>query len=226
VQSRIPVAIVMSAVVVGLAGADFWFKERPRLQEQLQAGSQASSNGTNDPSGTPTVEPGPDSLPVVPGTSGQSSSRRAVKKGQSTKKRETIDVSTAFGAAGLERQQTREVSLLQITSPTNVLVNTTVLLENNDRAMLFAWLDSPDAKSIFADLKENLQATFSPQVRDLVDQTLTPEDGAVTDVLSFVDPALSTEQIIFARTRTRVYEIHVSRGKEAIATKLISELAK
>jgi hypothetical protein len=37
---------------------------------------------------------------------------------------------------------------------------------------------------------------------------------------------LSSEKIIFGRTRTRVYEIHVARGKEELATKLIAELAK
>jgi hypothetical protein len=221
VQNRAPVAIVLSALIVGMAGADFWFKEGPRLREELQTQAQDASSSAPGSTETPTPEPGPDSLP-----SGQSSSRRAVKKGQSTKKREAASVTTAFAAVGLQEQVTREISLLQVTSPIGVQVNTTVLLENNDRALLFAWLDSPNAKTIFATLKESLQETFSSQVHDVVDQTLTPEDGAVTDVLSFVDPALGTEKIIFARTRTRLYEIHVVRGKEDLATKLIAELAK
>ncbi|HRH94168.1 MAG TPA: hypothetical protein PKV72_06600, partial [Candidatus Peribacteria bacterium] len=151
-QSRIPVAIVLSAAVVGLAGGDFWFKEGPRLKQQMQSEAAASSETASSQPST-TIEPGPDTLPVQPETSGQSSSRRAVKKGQSTKKKEAADVGTAFAAAGLERQSTHEVSLLQLTSPTTVTVSTTVLLENGDRAMLFAWLDSPDSKTIFASLK-------------------------------------------------------------------------
>ncbi len=218
-QYRLPIVVLLSAAVVGVGGADFWVKERPRLLEQMQAeGDALPDDATTE---TPTVEPGPDSLPQ-----GSSSSRRAVKKGQSTKKRQAGNVDDAFGALGLERGETREVSLLQLTSPSTVSVTTTVLLKDGDRAMLFAWLDSNDAKTIFATLKDSLQQTFSSDVRDLVDQTLTPEDGAVTDVLSFTDPALSTEQIIFARTRTRMYEIHVARGKEELATKLIAELAK
>lgn len=224
VQNRFAFALVLllSASLVGIGGADFWLKERPRLAQQqediLPEDGQpiAEDDAPNDGQATSSMD----------AVSSSSSSRRAVKKGQSAKKRQARGVDAAFGALGLQQQQTREISLLHVTSPTSVTVNTVVLLQENDRAMLFAWLDSNDAKTIFATLKESLQATFSTQVRDVTDQTLAPPDGAVTDVLSFIDPALSSEKIIFGRTRTRVYEIHVTRGKEELATKLIAELAK
>lgn len=223
VQNRFAFAFVLllSAAIVGIGGADFWLKERERIVAQ-----QEDASGEDQPTTIPDPLPQEQAVPPQSLPTESSSSRRAVKKGQSTKKRQARGVDAAFAALGLTQEQTREISLLQVTSPTNVSVNTIVLLQNNDRAMLFAWLDSNDAKTIFAALKENLQATFSAQVRDLVDQTLTPADGAVTDVLSFVDPALSSENIIFGRTRTRVYEIHVTRGKEQLAKDLIAELAK
>lgn len=126
----------------------------------------------------------------------------------------------------LVKQETNEASFLLLTAPDKTKVKTHVLLRNNDRAFLFSWIESDDVKSIFAGLKKALQEQFSGKVTDLVDETQTPTGGPLVDYLSFVDPALSAERIVFLRVRTRLYELHVAENGDAVLDQLVTELSK
>ena len=103
---------------------------------------------------------------------------------------------------------------------------TTVLLWHDDRAFLMSWLENDDVKTIFGNLKQALQGQFSSKLTDLRDETVTAPDGPPVNILSFVDPALSSERLIFLRVRTRLYEIHVAKNGETIVDQLVAELSK
>lgn len=89
-----------------------------------------------------------------------------------------------------------------------------------------SWLENSDVKTIFGNLKQGLQEQFSSKLSDLRDETITVPDGPPVNILSFVDPALSSERLIFLRVRTRLYEIHVAKNGETIVDQLMAELSK
>lgn len=217
---------VIAVIAGGLAAADYVLLERPvpveepaTPQEPVIIGSSASSEPAVLPPGPP------DTLPPPPPES-SSSAPRVVKKGQSTKKAGSVNVTDVFATLQLVSQQTGEASFLFFTSPDRNAVQTFVLLKNNDRAFLFSSLESDDVKAIFSGLKQALQEQFSGKVTDLVDENRTPEDGPPVDILSFMDPALSSEKIIFLRVRNRLYEIHVAKNGEDVVDRLVEELSK
>ncbi len=148
-----------------------------------------------------------------------------MKKGVSTKKKTSVNVAELLALLQFIPQETQEQSLLSRIAE-GMPVETMVLLQNNDRVALFSWLESADAKSVFTALKQAQQEQFSPQLEDLVDETRTSEDGPPVDFLSFTDPAISPEKVIFVRVRNRLYEFHVAgMGSETI-DRLIEELSK
>ncbi len=59
---------------------------------------------------------------------------------------------------------------------------------------------------------------------DLKDETLRSDTGLVRNYLTFLDPSLSTERLIFVRVRERLYEFHVVTGKEEVMNILIQSL--
>ena len=114
--------------------------------------------------------------------------------------------------------------LMQIEKATTV--HTLVLLQKNDRAALFSWVESDNVKTIFSTLKQSLQESFSTKLQNLIDETLTPTDGPPVDVLSFTDPAIAPEKVIFIRVRNRLYEFHVAAKSETAISQLIGALSK
>ncbi len=151
--------------------------------------------------------------------------RRVVKKGVSTKKKESIDVHAVLADLHFLITPTEEKSLLALTAQ-GTTVETVVLLEQNDRAALFSWLESPDVKTIFSVLKQSLQEHFSPQLKDLIDEVRTEEGGPPVNVLSFIDPAISPESVIIIRVRNRLYEFHVAERSADAIHQLIGALSK
>jgi hypothetical protein len=105
-------------------------------------------------------------------------------------------------------------------------VTTRVLLKDNDRLALFSFADSPQIKTYFNVLKETLHASFSPQVTDLLDTTEEPEGKPIRNVLTFRDPAISEERILFLRVRERLYEFHVVEGQGDTIQEIIDELTQ
>ncbi len=201
----------------GLFGADFVLMELPR-QQALQAGDN----------NVPAVPAGSSGSVASTGVSvsSSSSSKRVVKKGTSTKKKAGIDVGAVFSQLQLITQQTDETGFLTFVMRDPSSVKTWVLLRNNDRAYLFSWVDSPDAKPIFGSLKQALSEQFSGKLTDLIDETRTPEGGPPVDILSFFDPTLSPEKIVFLRVRTRLYEIHAAKNGEETLDALVTNLSK
>ena len=155
----------------------------------------------------------------------QSSQPHVIKKGVSLKKKSSVDVPSTLASLQFALQQTSDVSLLQRIAR-GMDVQTVVLLQNNDRAALFSWLESDDVKTVFAQLKQALQEQFSPKLQGLIDETLAPTDGPPVDVLSFFDPAISPEKVIFIRVRNRLYEFHVAARSEAAISLLIAALSQ
>ncbi len=228
--------------LVGLAGADYYWKEQYRptdpaleLAEQNvpvpsnQMGSGYSIHTTK--SGTQTVIEITRSSSSAEGSTGQEiassnpGAKTFVKKGTSTKKRQSVNVDDVFQRLQLIKKDTTELSLIHLMNDSPA-VKTVVLLRNNDRALLFSWIESDEVKDLFSNLKRALQEQFSGQLKDLIDETRTSASGSPIDTLSFIDPAISKEKIVFLRIRNRLYEIHIAKNGEDVLDMLTEELAK
>ncbi len=136
------------------------------------------------------------------------------------------DIFAVLSAAGIATQTTREESLLSKIVPSDVEVESRVILLGNDRLAFFAWVESPDAKAYFTALKEALHTSFSSELQDLVDEVQEREGKPVRNVLSFLDPAIHTERILFVRSRQRLYEFHVVSGQEEEIQRVMDELTE
>lgn len=212
-NSPLRIGSVLVLVIALLAGADYVWKEKPHLAELAaqNAATEAQTAMTESSSSS--------------ASSFSSAGNRIVRKGTSTHKNSGVDVQAVLASLQLIAQPTNEASLLKL-SAQGVNVQTVVLLSNNDRAALFSWIESDDVKTVFSALKTALQEQFSPKLQNLVDETMAPGNGPPVDVLSFSDPAISPESIVFLRVRNRLYELHIAeRGKDAIE-QLIAALSK
>ncbi len=201
------VSTALVIVLLAIGGADFWFKERPQHLPP-QASSSSSASSIDSSSGN-----------------ASSSSHAPVRKGVS--KQALISIDEIMQGIGVTMQTTQEKSLLERINPsTSTTVQTKILLKDNDRAALFAWMDTPDAKTIFFALKQSLLPSLSPQTTDLIDQTVEPEDGPPYDLLSFTDPALSSGKLVFVRVRTRLFLLEVSPDKESAMRAVLDALIR
>jgi hypothetical protein len=111
--------------------------------------------------------------------------------------------------------ETGENSILQSIVTPETEVQSQALLKNNDRLAYFSWVETPEAKIYFTALKQALSSSFSSELQDLVDETQERPGKPVRNVLSFLDPAIHEERILFVRVRQRLYEFHVAEGREA-----------
>lgn len=149
----------------------------------------------------------------------QSADTGVVKKGEP----EVSDVALELGYAEAE---TGEEFLLQKIVPEGTAFPRRVLLQQNDRLTAIAWIDSPDVKRTFTLLKERLTSSFSPLLRDLIDTTQADRGRPPRDLLSFRDPAIHTDRVLFVRVRQRLYEFHITTGKEPEIDRLVNALTK
>lgn len=88
-----------------------------------------------------------------------------------------------------------------------------------------AWVESSEAKDEFLSLKEALMPAFSPQLSGLIDTTVRTPGSPTLNVLSFKDPALNPNQLEFARSRNRLFELHATPGMETPLAALLEDLA-
>lgn len=123
-------------------------------------------------------------------------------------------------------QESSEDTLLrQLAAGDDIPVHALVLLAEDDRSALLAWIESPDAGTYFSALKEALSASFSPDLQDLRDdRELLPGDRS-RDILSFRDKALSAERITIVHTGNTLYEFHIASGQEERIGALIEALS-
>ena len=105
-------------------------------------------------------------------------------------------------------------------------VTTWVLLKNGDRAGMISFVDSPNVKTYFIALKEALQKSFSPGLKDLLDETQEREGKPIRNILTFFDPAISEERTIFVRVRERLYEFHIAKDKDGDIFALVDALTE
>ncbi len=161
------------------------------------------------------------SLPTVwtaSNTTSSSSSRPGVVRSSGP------DVFDVLNEQTVVTESTQETSLLRRVIPDPVAVESRVLLKGNDRIAFFSWVETPDVKEYFTALKEALHASFSKDVRDLIDETQEQEGKPVRNVLSFYDPAIHEDRLLFVRVRQRMYEFHVAADKEPQVQELMDAL--
>jgi hypothetical protein len=134
------------------------------------------------------------------------------------------DPVTVAKAQGMTATNGTERQLLPSVLQPGTTVTAKVLLKNNDRAATIAWVDSPDVKTIFTNLRKSLRISFSPDLKDVIDETQSEPGKPPRDVLSFLDPAIAPDRLLFVRIRQRLYEFHVTAGSEKDVNELIDAL--
>ena len=136
------------------------------------------------------------------------------------------NVFDVLNAQTIVTETTQEESLIQKIVPSDVALESRVLLKNNDRIAFFSWIETSKVKDYFLALKEALHASFSSDLRDLVDENQQRDGKPVRDVLSFLDPAIHEDRLLFVRVRQRLYEFHVAPGKEQDVQSLMDALTE
>lgn len=133
-------------------------------------------------------------------------------------------VSDVASHMNLTVQPNDDLSLLAQIVKDGTKVEGLAILKDGDRAGSVTWVQSGEVKNYFIALKEALLSAFSPQVRDLRDETVQDPGEPVRNILTFLDPSLSEERIVFVRVRERLYEFHLTAGKEEVMHDLIDAL--
>ena len=105
-------------------------------------------------------------------------------------------------------------------------VTTKALLIDGDRAGAIAWIGSPNVKKHYLVLKEALHSAFTPEVKDLLDETQRRENHHTRNLLTFFDPGILPERVVFVRVRERLYEFHIAEGSSNAIFNLIEDLTK
>lgn len=134
-------------------------------------------------------------------------------------------VSRVLKKLSVEESTARGQGILSSVVPEEEL-KSSVLLQNGDRIGMVAWVESAQVKKHYLVLKEALHNAFTPDVTDLVDETQRREGRPTRNLLTFYDPGISSERIVFVRVRERLFEFHVSEGQSEVIFDIIEELTK
>lgn len=127
-------------------------------------------------------------------------------------------------ARGFTFEKKDDPSFLRQLLPT-ATVPTYVLLQNGDRAGALSWVNTAQSSQAFQSLKESLLQSFSPALQDLRDETVAEEGKPVRSVLTFFDPALSEERLVFVKSGDTLFEVHITESKRDAVLPLIDELS-
>lgn len=136
-------------------------------------------------------------------------------------KQQGPNVESVATELGFTMQSTDDPTLLGQIVTGGPAVQSFDLLMDNDRAGSVIWVESSQVKNYYFALKEALLTAFSPEVTDLRDETLQNAGTPVRNLLTFMDPALSEERLVFIRVRERLYEFHIAASKEDVMNQLI-----
>lgn len=134
------------------------------------------------------------------------------------------NVSEILVELGLESQVSADPSIIRRIFPEQSNIETVIILKDGDRVGLLSYADSPQVKTYFLALKEAIGGSFSGDVSELTDETQNRLGKPVRNFLTFKDPALATERLVFIRVRERLYEFHVAEGKEDMMFLLVERL--
>lgn len=129
-------------------------------------------------------------------------------------------------AASLELTNTNDIMLLHNIIADDAEVFTRTILYNNDRIGTIAWVDHPQVREYFLALKEALFKNFSTNVQDLQDRSirLSNQTEAYNE-LRFIDPAISTNKLIFGRIQNRLFEIRIDPNQLATIEPFITAIS-
>lgn len=187
-RNKLIITLALLVLLGGLGAADYWY------QGGEFTGSVADDGTTTPPDDN--IIPDPD---VPPG---------AVTKNTGPSVEEVI------AEQGLTSESTSDLSLLAQVVTDGTPLNSMAILSNGDRAGSVTWVETGDVKTHFIALKDALIGSFSPDMSDLRDETIQQPGEPVRNVLTFIDPSLSEERIVFVRVRERLFEFHLAEGKE------------
>ena len=123
-------------------------------------------------------------------------------------------------------QHSDEQNLLSMIIKDGTTVQSRALIKNSDRAGFVAWAESPKVKIYFLSLKEALHVSFTPQGKDLIDETQKREGRAERNLLSFYDPGIGEERLVFVRVRNRLFEFHLAKNHEDEMFDMIEKLTE
>jgi len=140
------------------------------------------------------------------------------------KKQTGVDVLEMISSHGFTFENTDERTLIAGVVQNKETVQTRVLLKDGDRAGLLSWIETPLVKEYFMTLKESLHPLFSPEVKDLLDEIQRNPGKPPRNFLTFLDPSISEERLVFVRVRDRLFEFHITTGKEDAMYQLIETL--
>ncbi len=217
--SKVLTAIVFVVVLIALGGADAFLTQKNMIfPTAVEATSSVMASSRSSAPGIARA-PMTGSGQAVTGSGAASPSVQVAKQ-------EGPDVLEVLNTQGIASETTTEESLLQRVMPPGATVQSRVLLKDNDRVAFFAWVESPEVKDYFTALKEALESSFSSAMRDLLDETQNPDGKPSRNVLSFYDPAIHEDRLLFVRVRERLYEFHVAPGKEPIVNDMMEALTQ
>lgn len=130
--------------------------------------------------------------------------------------------------ATIEEQNLTAVQSSDLTLLTQIVtdeeVHSYALLRDGDRVGSVTWVESPGVKQLFIALKEALLPAFSSGLMNLKDTTLLEEGKPIRNLLTFMDPSISEEQMVFVRVRERLFEFQISSEQEDAMQPLIDAL--
>lgn len=130
--------------------------------------------------------------------------------------------------ATIEEQNLTAVKSSDLTLLTQIVteeeVHSYALLRDGDRVGSITWVESPGVKQLFIALKEALLPAFSSGLMNLKDTTLLEEGKPIRNLLTFFDPAIGEEQMVFVRVRERLFEFQISSKQEGSMQPLIDAL--
>jgi hypothetical protein len=205
-RSKLIVTVALLLVLGGIGAADMLFSN-----DGLEATLPMPSGNTPLP--TEQLPPTDLNQPQNPG--------------QGVARHVAANVNDALIELGFTVQPSDDRSMLeQVVDTSSMTVTSLVILKDGDRIGAVVWVESPEVKSTFLSLKEALLAAFSPQVKDLSDETKIDPGLPIRNVLTFLDPTLSEERLTFVRVGERLMEFHTVAGKEAEMQTAIDGLSK
>ena len=204
--------LLVGIIVLGLAGlgvADVLF---------VEGGMPSSEGATTSASSSSSLSSSGVILP--PGGSSSSLSEAGVRKNPGA------DILQIIVQQGFTFEDASEQTLLGGMVQNRVPVQAKVLLKGGDRAGLVVWIETPEVKTYFRTLKEALHPLFSPEVTDLLDEIQRNPGRPPRNFLTFLDPGISEERMVFVRVRDRLFEFHIVKEQEKAMYDLIEELTK
>ncbi len=206
---------VFLAILLGLGISDALLLEPPPItKEPTQVAQEPEPQQPSEPANEPTT--------------GNTSSTQASSVPAGYVARPTgPDIPAILAQQGFSFQATTEPSFLeQLLAETSTTVEKRVLLLNGDRVGILAWTRTPSVKTHFGRLKETLHTAFSPDVQDLQDEIERVEGQPTRNVLTFLDPAISQERVVFVRVREELYEARIAPGNEEAFFTLLDAISQ